>query len=334
MELRNHYEPAPTRYDAMPFRFCGSSGLKLPALSLGFWHNFGDGATYDNCRAMALYAFDHGVTHFDLANNYGPAYGSAEEMFGRIYREALKPWRDELVISTKAGYDMWPGPYGDGGSRKYLMASLDQSLQRMGLDYGDIFYHHRRDTETPLEETMGALADIVHQGKALYVGISNYNPEDTEKACKILFDMGVHLLINQLSYSMLNRGNEPVIKACAKCGVGTIAFSPLSQGILTGKYRNGIPADSRAGRDGRFLNKNNINPADVAKAVKLEEVAKSRGQTLAQMALAWDLRQEDGVTSVIIGASRPSQIEENLGAINNLTFTPEELDQIDAILAK
>jgi L-glyceraldehyde 3-phosphate reductase len=327
------YEAAETRNAEMPYRRLGKSGVKLPPVSLGLWHNFGHEASYRNCRDMLTFAFDQGITHFDLANNYGPAPGAAEETFGRALADGLGVYRDEMIISTKAGYDMWPGPYGELGSRKYLMASLDQSLKRMGLDYVDIFYHHRPDPDTPLEETMQALADMVRQGKALYVGISNYNAADTRKAVTMLQGMGVRCLIHQFSYSLLNRGNESVIKVLNELGVGSIAFSPLAQGILTGKYRNGIPADSRAGTNDPFLNKDSLRQSDVDKAAKLEDLAQKRGQSLAQMSLAWVLRENGGADSVIIGASRASQIEENLGALKQPDFSTEELVMMEAILA-
>lgn len=321
------------RYDSMPYQRCGKSGLKLPRMSLGLWHNFGAKADPENARAMLLGAFDLGITHIDIANNYGPPDGAAEITFGKIMASDLRPYRDEMIISTKAGYYMWPGPYGEWGSRKQLMASIDQSLSRMGLDYVDIFYHHRPDPETPLEETMQALVDIVHSGKALYVGISNYNPEDTRRAAKLLAEKGVPCLLHQMSYSMLNRVNQGVIDILPELGMGSIAFSPLAQGLLTGKYNSGIPADSRVVTDGRFLSKDRIQEEQLDKVRKLEQVARARGQSLAQLALAWALRAQGGVTSVIIGASRLAQIEENCKALERLDFTAEELAQIDAILA-
>lgn len=320
------------RYDVMPYRRCGRSGLKLPRMSLGLWHNFGAKADPDNAREMLLGSFDLGITHFDIANNYGPPDGAAEITFGKIMESDLRPYRDEMIISTKAGYYMWPGPYGEWGSRKQLMASIDQSLSRMGLDYVDIFYHHRPDPDTPLEETMQALVDIVHSGKALYVGISNYNPEDTRRAANMLAEKGVPCLLHQMSYSMLNRDNQAVIDILPELGMGSIAFSPLAQGLLTGKYNSGIPADSRVMTDGRFLNKDRIQEEQLDKVRRLEDVARARGQSLAQLALAWALREQGGVTSVIIGASRPGQIEENCRALERLDFTPEELAKIDAIL--
>jgi L-glyceraldehyde 3-phosphate reductase len=320
------------RYNNMVYRRCGNSGLKLPAISLGMWQNFGDLRPLDNSRKLLTHAFDLGITHFDLANNYGPSAGSAEETFGEVMRKDLKPYRDELIISTKAGYWMWNGPYGDWGSRKYLMASLDQSLKRMGLEYVDIFYHHRPDPETPLEETMTALADIVKQGKALYVGISNYGPKEAEKAIAILRDLGVHLLIHQPSYSMFNRwiedGLQDVLK---KEGVGSIAFCPLSQGILTNRYLGGIPSDSRVARPEGTLQKDNVDEKTINKVRKLAKIAENRGQTMAQMALAWVLR--DGkVTSALIGASKVEQLDENVGAVKNLDFCKDELEAIEKIL--
>ncbi|MGI6269642.1 MAG: L-glyceraldehyde 3-phosphate reductase [Candidatus Howiella sp.] len=322
------------RYDGrMPYRFCGKSGLKLPAISLGMWQNFGDYKPFDNSRRMALRAFDLGVTHFDLANNYGPTPGSAEETFGKILRDDLKPHRDELIISTKAGYEMWPGPYGQGGSRKYLLASLDQSLQRMGLDYVDIFYSHRFDSETPLEETMGALATAVKSGKALYVGISSYDAEQTRRAYEILEGMGVRCLIHQPSYSMLNRWVEKnLLPTLEDLGMGSIAFCPLEQGILTSRYISGIPSDSRVAIPYGTLSEKNVTEERIAKVRRLSAIAAERGQTMAQLALAWILRGGH-ITSALIGASRVEQIEENVGAVRNLDFTKEELDAIDAILS-
>lgn len=325
------YTPNPARYADMPYRRCGKSGLKLPAMSLGLWHSFGAQASYDNCCEMVLGAFDSGITHFDLANNYGPPEGSAEETLGKILNEQLSAHRDEMVISTKAGYYMWEGPYGEWGSRKHLISSLDQSLKRLGLDYVDIFYHHRPDPETPLEETADALADIVKSGKAMYAGISNYNEADTQRIVDILSQRGVHCLIHQMKYSMLHRQNEPIFALLNKNGVGSIAFSPLAQGILTGKYANGIPSNSRAATDKRFLNASSIDENDVEKANKLMPIAESRGQSLAQMALAWVLR-DGAATSVILGASKLSQITDNLNALKNLTFTSQELAKIDDIL--
>ena len=323
------YIPAEDRYTSMPYRRSGRSGLKLPAVSLGLWHNFGNDRPLDAQRAIVRRAFDRGVTHFDLANNYGPPYGSAEENFGRLLREDLRPYRDELVISTKAGYDMWPGPYGEWGSRKYLLASLDQSLHRMGLDYVDIFYSHRFDPETPLHETMGALADAVRQGKALYVGVSSYSAQRTEEAAQILAEMGTPLLIHQPSYSLLNRWiEEDLLDVLEREGVGCIAFSPLAQGMLTGKYLGGdIPADSRAAQ-GRFLTEDMITPDALRHVQALNEMARERGQSLAQMAIAWTLR-DPRVTSALIGASSVRQLDENLAALDNLDFSDEELARID-----
>ncbi|MFR2839574.1 MAG: L-glyceraldehyde 3-phosphate reductase [Zhenhengia sp.] len=321
------------RYDKMVYRRCGHSGILLPALSLGLWHNFGKVDNYENSKEMILTAFNLGITHFDLANNYGPPYGSAEETFGRVLKEDLKGYRDELLISTKAGWDMWPGPYGNFGSRKYLIASLDQSLKRMGLDYVDIFYSHRRDPETPLEETMGALASTVHQGKALYVGISSYNALDTKKAATILKNMGVPCLIHQPSYSMMNRWiEEGLTDVLRQEGIGSIAFCPLDQGLLTSRYLDGtIPEGSRASKEYSYLSAESITSELLDKIRKLNEVAKRRGQTLAQMALAWTLR-EGGVTSALIGASHKAQIEENVKALDNLEFSREELIMIDHIV--
>jgi len=328
------YSPAATRYDSPQFfRRCGRSGLKLPLISLGLWHNFGAKDSYENSRAIVHRAFDLGVTCFDLANNYGPPEGSAEETFGRILREDLGKWRDEIIITTKAGYYMWPGPYGEWGSRKYLLSSLDQSLKRMGVEYVDIFYSHRPDPETSLEETMGALAHAVRSGKALYVGLSNYKPEETTRAAKILRDLGTPCLIHQPRYSMLDRWIEPQLLATLEAeGIGCTVFSPLAKGVLTDRYFKGIPADSRAGHDQRFLRPGDITDAVVAKAKKLNELAQSRGQTLAQMALAWVLRHKV-VTSALIGASRVSQVDDCVGATKNLNFTADELAQIEKVLA-
>lgn len=320
------------RYTSMLYRNCGRSGLKLPLVSLGLWHNFGSVDVYDNYSKIAFTAFDQGITHFDLANNYGPVYGSAEENFGRILKAGLGRYRDELIVSTKAGYDMWPGPYGVGGSRKYLMASLDQSLKRMGLDYVDIFYSHRPDPETPLEETMTALADMVHQGKALYVGISNYDPQQTRVAVALLRQMGVHCLIHQSRYSMLERKIEPeLLPLLEEEEVGLIAFSPLAQGRLTDKYLNGIPENSRAARTTGRLTPEMVTEAIVNKAARLNVLAKQRNQTLAEMALAW-LLKDKRVTSVLIGASSVAQLTDNLDALRNLKFTPKELEEIENIL--
>lgn len=321
------------RYETMKYYRCGASGLKLPAVSLGLWHNFGSNANFDNMQAMCHTAFDLGITHFDLANNYGPEAGSAEENLGRIIKASMGQYRDEMIISTKAGYGMWQGPYGDGGSKKYLVSSLDQSLKRLGLDYVDIFYHHRPDPETPLEETMLALDGIVKSGKALYVGISNYNKEQTEEAVKILNELKTPFIINQRSYSIFNRAiEEDGLKSyAAKNGIGIIAFCPLDQGVLTDKYLHGIPEDSRIRRDGRFLQESSITEEKVAQLHKLNEIAGARGQSLAQMALSWILRDHE-VTSVLIGASRPSQIVENVKIVNAPEFTQEELKAIDAIV--
>lgn len=310
----------------------GNSGLKLPAVSLGLWHNFGSKDNFENMEALCETAFDLGITHFDLANNYGPVSGSAEENFGKIIHGVLKPYRDELIISTKAGYEMWQGPYGNGGSRKYLLASLDQGLKRMGLDYVDIFYHHRMDPETPLEESMLALDSAVKQGKALYAGISNYNAETTKKAMEILKDLNCPFVIDQVRYSIFDRWiEEDGLKAfAAENGCGLIAFSPLAQGLLTDKYLHGIPEDSRIRRDGRFLKESAITEERLSQIRALQEIAKERGQSLAQMALSWVLRDGD-VTSVLIGASKPEQIRENVKIVEKTSFTREELDRIDAI---
>ena len=326
--------PSPDRYsNPALYRRCGRSGIKLPLLSLGLWHNFGGVDDFQNSRALVLTAFDRGITHFDLANNYGPPPGSAETTFGSVLRGDLAAHRDELIISTKAGYDMWEGPYGEWGSRKYLLASLDQSLKRLGLDYVDIFYSHRPDPETPLEETMGALAHAVRAGKALYAGLSNYDAALTERAARILRDMGTPCLIHQPKYNMLDRAPERgLFDALVREGVGGIAFCPLAQGMLTGRYLNGIPADSRAGHDPRFLKPENITAEKLARIRKLDAIARGRGQSLAQMALAWVLRQP-AITSALIGASRTSQIEENLGALRNLAFSAEELRTIEGALA-
>ena len=310
----------------------GNSGLKLPAVSLGLWHNFGSKDNFENMEALCETAFDLGITHFDLANNYGPVSGSAEENFGKIIHGVLKPYRDELIISTKAGYEMWQGPYGNGGSRKYLLASLDQSLKRMGLDYVDIFYHHRMDPETPLEESMLALDSAVKQGKALYAGISNYNAETTKKAMEILKDLNCPFVIDQVRYSIFDRWiEEDGLKAfAAENGCGLIAFSPLAQGLLTDKYLHGVPEDSRIRRDGRFLKESAVTEERLSQIRALQEIAKERGQSLAQMALSWVLRDGD-VTSVLIGASKPEQIRENVKIVEKISFTKEELDRIDAI---
>ncbi len=322
------FAPAADRYESMPYVRCGRSGLKLPALSLGLWHNFGAERPLATSRAIVRRAFDLGVTHFDLANNYGVPYGSAEETFGRILEKDLHPFRDELVISTKAGWDMWPGPYGDLGSRKYLLASLDQSLDRLGLDYVDIFYSHRVDPETPLEETMGALASAVHQGKALYVGISSYSPERTREAAAILRDLGTPLLIHQPSYSMLNRWIESeLLDTLEEEGVGAIVFTALAQGMLTSKYLDGIPEGSRASRDDS-LSREWLTEQTVSKLRALNAIAEGRGQTLAQMALAWT-RRDPRITSTLIGVSSVRQLEDSLGALENTSFSAEELADID-----
>ncbi len=327
------YRPSDKRYDAMKYNRCGHSGLKLPAISLGLWHNFGNVDDAKNARAMIRRAFDLGITHFDLANNYGPPPGSAEENFGKILRQDLSSYRDELIISTKAGWNMWPGPYGDWGSRKYLIASLDQSLHRMGLEYVDIFYHHRPDPETPMEESMQALDQIVRSGKALYVGISSYTPEQTGEAAKILRALGTPCLIHQPRYSMFERRAEQgLLRGLWKEDVGCIAFSPLAQGMLTDKYLNGIPPDSRAAKPHSFLKPEQITEDKLAKVRRLNELAQRRGQTLAQMALAWVLRHPE-VTSALIGASRVSQIEDAVGTLKNLNMTSEELQTIERILA-
>jgi L-glyceraldehyde 3-phosphate reductase len=323
------YVADPDRYDGkMPYRRCGRSGLKLPEVSLGLWHNFGDGRPIDTQRAILRRAFDLGITHFDLANNYGPPYGSAEINFGRIMREDLHPYRDELIISTKAGYDMWPGPYGEWGSRKYLLASLDQSLHRMGLEYVDIFYSHRFDPQTPLEETMGALDTAVRSGKALYAGISSYSAERTTEAAAILRGMGTPLLIHQPSYSMLNRWIERgLLDVLGQEGIGCIAFSPLAQGVLTGKYLDGIPDGSRAS-EGSSLDAGQLTEQTLDHVRSLSEIARSRGQSLTQLALSWALRDQR-VTSVLIGASSVDQLEENAAAAGSATFTADQLAQID-----
>ncbi len=326
------YEADPRRYEAMPYNPVGKSGLRFPAVSLGFWHNFGSRDNYDNMRAMCREAFDLGITQFDLANNYGPAYGAAEESLGRLLRDDFSPYRDELVITTKAGYDMWEGPYGNGGSRKYLTASLDQSLRRMGLEYVDIFYHHRMDPDTPLEESLQALADLVRQGKALYAGVSNYNEDYTRRAIAFFRERNCPFVVNQRAYSLFNREIERdgVKELCAQEGVGVIAFSPLAQGLLTGRYLKGIPADSRMARDGRFLKASALTKERLEQIEALDRIAANRGQTLAQMALSWVLR--DGkVCSVLIGASKPEQIRENAAAASRTEFSPEELAQIDQI---
>lgn len=325
------YQPDPARYERMPYRRCGLSGLKLPLISLGLWHNFGDITPLRDQQALLRTAFDHGITHFDLANNYGPPYGEAERNFGEHMRRDWRPHRDELIISTKAGWDMWPGPYGNWGSRKYLMASLDQSLRRMGLEYVDIFYHHRPDPQTPLEETMGALHDIVKSGKALYVGVSNYDAAQTAEAVRVLKEMGTHLLIHQPRYSLLARGaEEGLFDTLAREGVGCIAFSPLRGGVLTDKYLAGIPADSRAGHDPRYLKPEMLTEDLLDKVRALNEMAAGRGQTLAEMALSWVLRQPQ-VTSLLIGASKPEQIVRNCAVADAPGFSDDELRRIDEL---
>lgn len=326
------YKANENRYADMTYRRCGRSGIQLPLISLGLWHNFGSVDVFSNYIQIAHKAFDNGITHFDLANNYGPVYGSAEENFGRILKKGLGAYRDEMIISSKAGYDMWPGPYGEWGSRKYLMASLDQSLKRMGLDYVDIFYSHRPDPNTPFEETMGALADIVRQGKALYVGLSNYSAEQTREALAILKEYRVSCLIHQARYSMFDRWSEPELQPLLeKEGVGLIAFSPLEQGLLTDKYLNGIPANSRAAKSTGHLQTSQITPEAIEKVKKLNEIAKQRGQTLAEMALVW-LLKDRRVTSVIIGASSVDQLMDNLKSLDNQAFSAEELQIIEKIL--
>lgn len=327
--MASTYTAAPDRYDTtMQYRRCGRSGLLLPAISLGLWHNFGDDRPIDTQRAILRRAFDRGVTHFDLANNYGPPYGSAETNFGRIFAEDLKPYRDELIISTKAGWDMWPGPYGEFGSRKYLTASLDQSLRRMGLDYVDVFYSHRFDPDTPLEETMGALDNAVRQGKALYVGISSYSGERTREAVRILRELGTPLLIHQPSYSLLNRWiEEDLLDVLGEEGVGSIVFTPLAQGMLTDRYLDGIPADSRAARN-TSLDPRWLTEETLVHIRALNEIARQRGQSLAQMALAWTLR-DPRVTSTLVGASSVAQLDDNLGALDQPDFSDEELAAID-----
>ncbi|MFB8181363.1 L-glyceraldehyde 3-phosphate reductase [Streptomyces sp. NPDC055966] len=327
------YTAHPDRYDGMPYRRTGRSGLKLPALSLGLWHNFGPDRPVETQRAILRRAFDLGITHFDLANNYGPPPGAAESALGEALRADFAPYRDELVISTKAGYLMWPGPYGEWGSRKYLLSSLDQSLTRMGLEYVDVFYSHRPDPDTPLEETMGALHSAVRQGKALYVGVSNYSAEQTREAARILADLGTPLLIHQPRYSMLDRRpeDEGLLDALDELQVGSIAYSPLEQGLLTGRYLDGIPEDSRAAGDSPFLNSDAVTEDLVARLRALDEIAKSRGQTPAQLALAWVLRG-GRVTSALVGASSAQQVEDSVGAIRNLDFDTEELARIDAIV--
>lgn len=333
MEEKVMYNASEKRYENMAYNRCGNSGLKLPAVSLGLWHNFGDTSSYETMKQICFTAFDNGITHFDLANNYGPEPGSAEKNFGRILKEDLGQYRDELIISTKAGYDMWPGPYGNWGSRKYLLASLDQSLERMGLEYVDIFYHHRMDLETPLEETMGALAQAVTSGKALYVGLSNYDGETLERATAILEDLRCPFIINQNRYSIFDRTieNNGLKETAARLGKGIIAFSPLAQGLLTNRYLNGIPEDSRIMTDGRFLKKEALTEERLQQIRNLNGIAAGRGQTLAEMALSWVLR--DGiVTSVLVGASRPGQVLDDIRAIQNIEFSQEELTKIDSVI--
>ncbi|MDD6980192.1 MAG: aldo/keto reductase [Clostridia bacterium] len=329
----NPYVANPSRYGDMVYRRCGDSGLKLPAVSLGLWHNFGDKDDFDNMRAICRTAFDLGVTLFDVANNYGPSAGAAEENLGRILKKDFASYRDELLIATKAGYEMWAGPYGNFGSKKYLVASLDQSLKRLGLDYVDIFYHHRPDPDTPLEETVRALDGIVRQGKALYVGISNYSREQTERAAALFRELGTPFIVNQVRYSMLDRGIERdgLKTYAAQNGIGLITYSPLAQGLLTDRYLDGIPADSRIRTDGRFLKEQAITPDYLRRANALNDIAHRRGQTLAQMALAWILRDED-ITGVLVGASRPSQIADCVGTIHSAAFSEEELAEINAAL--
>jgi L-glyceraldehyde 3-phosphate reductase len=337
MKINDVYDPkqyvaADERYDRMQYRRCGRSGILLPVLSIGLWHNFGHTDNLETARHILRTSFDHGITHFDLANNYGPPFGSAEENFGRLFRQDWKPYRDELILSTKAGWDMWPGPYGNLGSRKYLIASLDQSLKRMGVDYVDIFYHHRPDPDTPLEETMGALDHIVRQGKALYVGISQYKPEETARAIEILRSMGTPLLIHQPRYSMFDRWVEDgLLDVLGREGVGSIVFSPLEQGLLTDKYLHGLPENSRAVRDGRYMNEAKISEEKLAKVRALNEMARGRGQSLAQMAIAWLLRDER-VTTVLLGASTPQQMLDNIGTLKNMSFTADELAGIETVL--
>ncbi len=326
------YTPNPSRYGSMTYNRCGHSGLKLPAISLGLWHNFGHGDKFENCLEILKCAFDHGITHFDLANNYGPPPGSAEENFGRILKDNFKSHRDELIISTKAGYTMWAGPYGDWGSKKYLVSSLDQSLKRMQLDYVDIFYHHRPDPETPLEETMAALDLIVRQGKALYIGLSNYKPTETSKAIKILFQLGTPCIIHQPKYSMFERWvEEGLLDLLEKEGVGCIPFSPLAQGMLTDKYLGGIPMDSRVAKKVGFLTESHLTEEKIEKIKRLNQVAVDRGQTLAQMALSWILKDKR-ITSVLIGASKPHQIRDAVASLSGPAFVSEELKKIESIL--
>lgn len=328
------YTAAEDRYEKIEYRRCGKSGLKLPLLSLGLWHNFGDTTSFENSKQLLRTAFDHGITHFDLANNYGPPYGSAEINFGKIFKEDFQKYRDELLISTKAGWDMWPGPYGNFGSRKYLIASLDQSLKRMGLDYVDIFYHHRPDPSTPLEETMGALDQIVRQGKALYVGVSQYSAGQTAKAAEILRNLGTPFVIHQPRYNMFDRWVEDgLLDTLEKEGLGSIVFSPLEQGILTSKYLHGIPEDSRAAIEGGYLDKTKITPRLLEQVKELNAIAESRNQSLAQMAIAW-LLKDHRVSSVLIGVSKVSQLRDNIAGLQNLKFSKEELEKIEDILKR
>lgn len=332
--LPQRYLAATDRYERIDYRRCGRSGLKLPALSLGLWHNFSDYDCYHTARGIVLAAFDAGVTHFDLANNYGPPYGSAEENFGKMMRQDLAPYRDEIIVSTKAGYDMWPGPYGDNGSRKYLTASLDQSLRRMSVDYVDVFYHHRPDPDTPLEETMGALATAVQRGKALYAGVSNYPADRTREAARLLREMGCPLLIHQPKYSLFDRWVEGgLLDVLAEEGVGCIPFSPLAQGMLTSRYLNGVPADSRAAKETGYLGEDALTDARLKQIHALNDLAQQRGQSLAQMALAWLLKDER-VTTVLIGASSVEQLHENLACREQPAFGEDELRAIEAILAE
>ena len=324
--------PSPSRYHTMVYNYCGNSGLKLPAISLGLWHNFGGVDSFENAKEMILSAFDAGITHFDLANNYGPPPGSAEENFGKILAAHLKPYRDEIIVSTKAGYKMWEGPYGEWGSRKYMLSSLDQSLKRLKLDYVDIFYSHRPDPETPLEETMGALDQAVRQGKALYAGISNYKPDQTKRASEILRKLGTPCILHQPKYSMFERWVEPdLLAVLEKEGIGLIAFSPLAQGLLTDRYLKGIPDGSRASKAHGFLKKNDITPEKLVKIAALNELAKKRSQSLAQMAIAW-LLKDKRVTSVLVGASSVGQLKTNLATLDKLDFTPYELQEIEEVL--
>jgi len=327
-----YYRAKEDRYDQMNYRRCGKSGILLPMISIGLWHNFGHTDDLENARHILRTAFDQGITHFDLANNYGPPFGAAEENFGKLYKQDWSIYRDQLIISSKAGWDMWPGPYGNLGSKKYLVASCDQSLLRMGLNYVDIFYSHRRDPDTPLEETMGALDLLVRQGKALYVGVSQYNAQDTTKAYEILQSMGTPLLIHQPRYSMMDRWAESgLLQVLDKKGIGAIAFSPLEQGILTDKYLKGFPKDSRAVKDARYLNTEKITPALLSKVTALNDLASKRQQSLAQMAIAW-LLKDPRVTSVLVGASNPAQLKDSMGALKNLNFSKQELKEIEGIL--